>query len=267
MRVPPHRHAFRPFLTALATLTLSGLALSACASSVTGQTPAPTVKPAAETTAPVETPAPVETATPGDAVVSVVDVAAETDVLFTISTTMTSPEGTADFVAVFRSPRIMTRDELAALEGGECGGVPRWYVNPMVQEVSITSTLVSGTWRPDDWIWAFAGGTTLFSGDTHGGSAACASRFMNVPGTASVLHIVGGDDPDDFAADGWAARSYGFAFAWDGADPPVPGDPVVTACALELTPAAKRASDLVAHWPDATQPDPHYACMFGQDQA
>ena len=119
---------------------------------MTGQTPAPTVEPAVETTAPVESPTPVETATPGDAVVSVVDVAAETDVLFTISTTMTSPEGTADFVAVFRSPRIMTRDELAALEGGECGGVLRWYVNPMVQEVSITSTLVSGTWRPDDWI-------------------------------------------------------------------------------------------------------------------
>jgi len=265
VRVISPRRAPRPLLTTVAVLALGGLALGGCAPSPTSPTPpspAPTVDTAGETTAPVETPAPSETPTPTPTPVPVVDKAADTVVLFTITATMALSKGEADFIEVVRSPRTMTKAELDALHNGGCGDWPERIPNPKVQEVEFTSKLVSGTWPKDDEIFASAGSWLLYSGDWHGYQAACSTGIIPVPGKASALHLISGDDPD--GGDGWATQDYGFGLVWDGAEPPDSGDPKVTACAIKVTPAAESASELVAHWSKAPQPDPDYACLFGE---
>jgi hypothetical protein len=183
------------------------------------------------------------------------------DLVFRITATATGPTGVVDLVESVGLPRPVTAPEEPALDAAGCDDW-RTLSAPSVQDVQFTTTLASGTWDRG-WIVADAGLRSAFSGAFFPFQANCSSAALEVPGSATALHVFVGDDPD--LAGGWATERFGF-FIVPGDDPdaaPGPNVPHITACRIELGPNAAVASTLVAAWPSTTQNPDGLSCAFG----
>lgn len=205
--------------------------------------PSPTVSPPAT---PIATAAPV----------------ADSDILFTISATLTSPVG-----AVARIEQVVY-DPAAEPDGSraitaqldeECDGWRARFADPeYVVGVITTTDLSTGgkKWSPSGQVVVTMAGTAVYQGDFTSFQSYCSSVQALIPGSIHGVTPVPAEGSPD-SAEGWATLTYGFGIATEpGTDATDSRYSQLSKCTVVVSPAAKALSAQAARWTSASASRP-----------
>ncbi len=246
----------RSVLPAAVVAGAVALLLAACAPPAA--TPTSSAKPTRSATA-KPTAAPTASASPLPA-----------DVLFRITATATSPNGTAVALTETVSAPVDTTEHQTGDEAqldSECDGWRQAFPSIQFVVAQITSTLPAGaSWSEDDGqIAVDMAGYPVWQGDQKPFQELCATALAVIPGSARAVSPVAAGKPD--ADGGWAVFRYGFSAPGTTASSsatasPSAGGVVFTHCRIQMGAAAK-PSIFASAWPTHPETDGGTACRFG----
>lgn len=222
---------------ALSVLVLAGCGIMPVPTAATGSltrspSPSATGRP---------TPAPTETRPP-------------TDILFTISATITSPVGAvAELKQVVYAPTAKPDKlaQVAARLDAQCTGWQKRFTDPAFLVSTITAKDLSKNgkkWAPSGQFDALMAGTSIFEGSLASEPEKCTTAQGLVPGTIRAITPVRSDGSAD-SAEGWGTLSYGFSIpVKDGDDPADKAYSQLTNCKVVVSAAAKKLSKNATAW-------------------
>ena len=193
------------------------------------------------------TPSPTPAATPDDS-----------DILFTISATLTSPVGAVAHVEqVIYAPTsdLSDVDSVTAQLDEECDGWRARFGQPdyLVGIITTTDLSTGGKkWSPAGQVVVSMAGTAVYQGDYTTFQSYCSSVQVLVPGTVrGVTPVPAGGSPD--SAEGWGTITYGFGIATEpGTDSTDPQYTQLSNCKISVTALGKQLSAIAAKWTSST---------------
>ncbi|MBX3100253.1 MAG: hypothetical protein KF761_11820 [Salinibacterium sp.] len=179
---------------------------------------------------------------------------AASDVLFTISATLTSPVGAiAHIEQVVHAPTSELSDvaSVTAQLDEECDGWRARFGQPdYVVSIITTTDLSTGgkKWSPAGQVVVSMAGTAVYQGDFTPFQSYCTSVQALIPATIrGVTPVPAGGSPD--SAEGWGTITYGFGIATEpGTDATDPQYTQLSDCAITVTALGKQLSAIAAKW-------------------
>ena len=205
----------------------------------------PTLSPSPSASVATPTPTPATTPEPSE-------------ILFTISATLTSPVGAvAHLEQVIYAPTsdLNDVDSVTAQLDQECDGWRARFGQPdyLVGMVTATDLSTGGKkWSPTGQVVVSMAGTAVYQGDYTTFQSYCSSVQVLIPGSIRGVTPVPADGSPD-SAEGWATLTYGFGIDTEpGTEPTDSRYSQLSDCAIKVTALGKKLSATAAKWTSST---------------